>query len=101
MWFLIIGVIVLLIIIKFILSGTVKGFTKGIAKAQLRTFKALSKQYPKFEVKDLYIRMITNRRVTLTNKTYLVRVARAFRPCQMDRPIYFCAPNFEINLMSS
>lgn len=56
-----IGVILLIIAIPFIKSSTTKGFTRGVAKAQLRTYKNLKKRNPELSNRDLYFEMISCR----------------------------------------
>lgn len=59
----IVGLILLLLLlsIPFIKSTTTKGFTRGIAKAQLRTFRSLKKKNPHLSNRVLYIEMISCR----------------------------------------
>jgi len=54
-------VIILTFIFMMIRNSTIKGFTHGIAKAQLRCFRILKRRNPHLSKRDLLIEMISNR----------------------------------------
>lgn len=53
--------IILMLILLYIRNSSIKGFTRGIAKAQLRCFRILKRRNPHLSKRDLLIQMISNR----------------------------------------